>query len=60
MGIKCRKWKYEANGKYGKHMRNELSEIKVWSKVGGKRQAGLLEQINRFNMRRCIDEYANY
>ena len=40
MGIKCRKQKYEVNGQYGKHVKNELSEIKVWTQVqrhiGGK------------------------
>ena len=28
---------YEANGQYRKHMRKELSEIKVWTKVRDKR-----------------------
>ena len=35
--MKCRKQKYEANGQYGKHMKNELSEIKIWTKVRDKR-----------------------
>ena len=33
MGINCRNQKQKLNGQYGKHVKNELSEVKVWTKV---------------------------